>query len=254
MPRIVAYTYDADTHCPTCAAALHGDATDFEGNPAAMPLIIAYTYDVRRRPTEPLDEHGVREDATDFEGNPVYPVFADEEWCNAEAYGCTLECSDCSYVCDSHEPSLHGYRDCRDGCYYNDCGACAEDDEPANDEDEYEPVAAGCQCDACTAPDYVPGADELCDPTTYFTDLELGAPAPASSDDDLADDDLADDDLADDEPEHCARCYTQGPVYATGLCAACASPCRGLHFADGTLGEGAWPHTCAMGAPERTHA
>ena len=72
MPRIIAYTYEADVHCPTCAAA-----------DAAVGIL-------HREPTLPLDvdEHGLACDLGDREGNPVHPVFS--------AYVYAFDtCSDC---------------------------------------------------------------------------------------------------------------------------------------------------------------
>lgn len=62
--RIVAYTYDADTHCPSCAEKRWG-----------------------------LEEHGrwVREDATDREGNTVHPVFSTDELEDLEVCGTCRE-------------------------------------------------------------------------------------------------------------------------------------------------------------------
>ena len=66
MTRIVAYTYEADVHCPECtrkrfAAAYYGQ-------------------------WHPRDEHGLPDYAerdpqamTDREGNPVHPVFSTDE-------------------------------------------------------------------------------------------------------------------------------------------------------------------------------
>ena len=63
MPRIIAYTYVADIHCPDCAA------TD-----AAVGIL-------RREPPLSLDtdEHGLAYDLIDREGNPVRPVFSTDE-------------------------------------------------------------------------------------------------------------------------------------------------------------------------------
>jgi len=63
MSRIVAYTYEADVHCPDCAA--HH----------------AFTGLLRRMPPLRLDtdEHGLAFDLIDREGNPVHPVFSTDE-------------------------------------------------------------------------------------------------------------------------------------------------------------------------------
>lgn len=72
MPRIIAYTYDADVHCPDCAA-----------HDAAVGIL-------RREPplTLDVDEHGLAYDLIDREGNRVRPVFSTDEipW---------QHCSDC---------------------------------------------------------------------------------------------------------------------------------------------------------------
>ena len=60
MPRIIAYTYGADVHCPDCASA-----------DAAVGIL-------ERKPPLSLDtdEHGLACDLVDREGNLVRPVFA----------------------------------------------------------------------------------------------------------------------------------------------------------------------------------
>ena len=62
MPRIIAYTYDADVHCPTCADAAY----------AAGRL-------VRSGRHGEYDEHGLPMSLIDPEGNPVRPVFSTDE-------------------------------------------------------------------------------------------------------------------------------------------------------------------------------
>ncbi len=63
MPRIIAYTYDADVHCPDCAA-----------RDAAVGIL-------GRKPPLRLDvdEHGLAYDLIDREANPVRPVFSTDE-------------------------------------------------------------------------------------------------------------------------------------------------------------------------------
>jgi hypothetical protein len=68
---ILAYTYEADVHCPDCTAHAWA-AIRLPGSPGA-----------------PLDEHALPADMTDWEGNPVHPVFNTAEQLSP------LFCSDC---------------------------------------------------------------------------------------------------------------------------------------------------------------
>ena len=56
--RVIAYTYEADVHCPTCAANrfAHSSVSGLE-----------------------LDEHGIWYGHTDREGNLIHPVFDIDE-------------------------------------------------------------------------------------------------------------------------------------------------------------------------------
>lgn len=74
----IAYTYDADTHCPPCAVARLGQ--------------------------EP-GHSWPRDDARDAEGNPVSAIFPWDEWHEVEdARGTyTLVCGTCNAVLDSCE-------------------------------------------------------------------------------------------------------------------------------------------------------
>jgi hypothetical protein len=63
VSRIVAYTYEADVHCPDCAAH-----RAFVGLLARTPPLQMGT-----------DEHGLAFDLIDREGNPVRPVFSTDE-------------------------------------------------------------------------------------------------------------------------------------------------------------------------------
>lgn len=56
MTRIVAYTYEADVHCPACANNRFGQHIRY-----------------------PRDANGIPLDSTDREGNPVHPVFSTDE-------------------------------------------------------------------------------------------------------------------------------------------------------------------------------
>jgi hypothetical protein len=72
---VIAYTYEADYHCPDCAIERFGQQ---EGRSWA------------------------REDATDNEGNGVHPVFASDEWWNPGEGNQTLACTDCGRELDYH--------------------------------------------------------------------------------------------------------------------------------------------------------
>ena len=69
MTAVLAYTYDADTHCPPCAIARYG--------------------------LEP-GRSWPRDDARDSEGNPVGAIFDFDEWCEPSEPGThTLLCGTC---------------------------------------------------------------------------------------------------------------------------------------------------------------
>lgn len=72
MPRIIAYTFEADVHCPDCTE-----------HKAAIGAL-------RREPPLQMgtDEHGIATDLVDREGNQVHPVFSTDE------HGFS-HCSDC---------------------------------------------------------------------------------------------------------------------------------------------------------------
>jgi hypothetical protein len=73
----VAYTYEADYHCPACAIDRFG-----------------------REPARPW----VREDATDREGNPVGAVFSWNEWCEPSEPGQQVPtCGTCLGVIEEHD-------------------------------------------------------------------------------------------------------------------------------------------------------
>ncbi len=75
----IAYTYDADYHCPSCAIARFG--------------------------AEP-GRSWPRDDATDAEGNPLGAVFGWDDWCLPCQYGVpgshSIECADCGAVLREH--------------------------------------------------------------------------------------------------------------------------------------------------------
>lgn len=72
MPRITAYTFEADIHCPDCAS-----------HRASVGLLVR-TPPLRR--TE--DEHGLPLDLCDREGNPVRPVFSTDECAHSACGSC----------------------------------------------------------------------------------------------------------------------------------------------------------------------
>ncbi len=61
MTRIIAYTYDADIHCPACAYRLFGPGRESVPAPGLT------------------DEHGIPYRTLDREGNAVHPVFSTDE-------------------------------------------------------------------------------------------------------------------------------------------------------------------------------
>lgn len=77
--RIVAYTYEADVHCPACAARRFAPADKRYCEPQA------YGYARRVRGSfgaierVSLDEHYLYSEATDREGNLVRPIFSTDE-------------------------------------------------------------------------------------------------------------------------------------------------------------------------------
>ena len=72
MPRIIAYTYCADVHCPDCTSA-DADVGILRREPPLRPDV---------------DEHGLAYDLIDREGNPIHPVFSTDEFD-------FTSCSDC---------------------------------------------------------------------------------------------------------------------------------------------------------------
>lgn len=55
--KIIAYTYEAEVHCPACTR------DSFK----------------RRKATEWVDENGISDVCEDRDGNPVHPVFSTDE-------------------------------------------------------------------------------------------------------------------------------------------------------------------------------
>jgi hypothetical protein len=69
--RIIAYTYDADIHCPGCAVNRF------------------YTKEAKQAPADDVDEHGLLLFQEDREGNLIHPVFSTDE------LGDLDHCADC---------------------------------------------------------------------------------------------------------------------------------------------------------------
>lgn len=72
--RVIAYTYNADVHCPQC--------TKFDSGMKRLtlksPVLVS-----------DLDEHGLSDKLNDREGNFINPVFSTDEQINP------LYCGDC---------------------------------------------------------------------------------------------------------------------------------------------------------------
>ena len=83
MTKVIAYTYEADTHCVDCTVKRFGTAED-----------------------------GYVEDAIDAEGNPVTPLFStDEWWANALYAGKrheALACGTCGEIIDEVDLGDYG--------------------------------------------------------------------------------------------------------------------------------------------------
>jgi hypothetical protein len=110
----IAYTYEADHHCPACTFERFG-----------------------------RDEHGFPpEDAKDGEGNPIGVVAPWDEWQNIGEEGFqTLACSDCGSVLDTYHDQL--CEGCEHNCPWKHnplgapyCQVCADHYEAREGEDE----------------------------------------------------------------------------------------------------------------------
>jgi hypothetical protein len=70
MPRVIAYTYEADVHCPACTQARHlkgGFKIDWDLHCEMI------------KTTCTIDANQVPYCATDKEGNLIHPVFSTDE-------------------------------------------------------------------------------------------------------------------------------------------------------------------------------
>ena len=92
MPTIIAYTYEAATHCPDCARTRFSFARACRLHPGALTI-------------DDRDEHGVDAGAHDREGNEVRPVLSTDETSAdlpVSDGGCTLSCDTCLRVIRQH--------------------------------------------------------------------------------------------------------------------------------------------------------
>jgi len=88
---IIAYAYEADTHCIACTVKRY-EADGFNNQ---------YGEKMLRSMGGAVDEHDVNLFAHDYEGNPIHPMFSTDEWQEldegylAENPTQYLTCSDC---------------------------------------------------------------------------------------------------------------------------------------------------------------
>jgi len=88
---IIAYAYEADTHCIACTVKRY-QADGFNNQ---------YGEKMLRSMGGAVDEHDVNLFAHDYEGNPIHPMFSTDEWQEldegylAENPTQYLTCSDC---------------------------------------------------------------------------------------------------------------------------------------------------------------
>ena len=88
---IIAYAYEADTHCIACTVKRY-QADGFDNE---------YGEKMLRSMGGAVDEHDVNLFAHDYEGNPIHPMFSTDEWQEldegylAENPTQYLTCSDC---------------------------------------------------------------------------------------------------------------------------------------------------------------
>lgn len=169
MPRIIAYTYDADTHCVPCAQERFGHVcptpnTSLGFEPGTRGLRLCGECPM-------LDEHGLpAEGAIDPEGNPVRPIFDGDEWwrgstIHVEYLACSARWNEApsEHIGVIAEHIDEDYCACNDGCLDGECYGCqdAEEQEQDDDDDDREPEnepADWCTCVSCLAASrYVPG-------------------------------------------------------------------------------------------------
>ena len=94
--NIIAYTYEADTHCITCTKKRYQDG-GFDT-----------LYKEHPNYNEGLDANGVGMDAMDYEGNAVHPQSSIDEWYELDESVIAdyptqyLACGDCHEVIDEY--------------------------------------------------------------------------------------------------------------------------------------------------------
>lgn len=80
----IAYTYEADTHCPACAISRFG-------------------HEKAPGPAGDVNMPWPPEDAVDSEGNQVGAIFPWEEWCEPSELGMHyLACGTCRGIIEQH--------------------------------------------------------------------------------------------------------------------------------------------------------
>lgn len=99
----VAYTYEADAHCPTCAEARFGLAWSVEGKLfKSEELAELFAEKEHRTVNGPFIGLG----AQDSEGNEPGAQMSWEEWYNVGYGNQTLTCGTCHEVIDTYEEEL----------------------------------------------------------------------------------------------------------------------------------------------------
>jgi hypothetical protein len=91
MTHIIAYTYEAGTHCLNCAKR--------------RDMASGFRIDKDRPRAHQLDENGIPYGATDREGNSVHPIFSTDETSAQIARsdgGHDLTCDTCLEVIEPH--------------------------------------------------------------------------------------------------------------------------------------------------------
>jgi len=101
--NIIAYTYEADTHCIGCTIKRFSDTGKVYGNENDIATFKSAT-----------DENGIRFEIEDSEGNFVQPVFSIDEWMELDAEHMEenpiqyLACGTCHGIIDTYEHIKNG--------------------------------------------------------------------------------------------------------------------------------------------------